>query len=84
MSEKNREEVDADVMFCIGIFEILYYRRNDSKRGNNFFNRLKQSVNIAFDCMVILRCLNSPPGYDVCTTLMANIEIANSTISTLM
>ena len=24
MLEKNREEVDADVMFCIGIFEILY------------------------------------------------------------
>ena len=27
MLEKNRKEIDAEVMFCIGIFEILYYRR---------------------------------------------------------
>ena len=70
MLEKNREEVDADVMFCIGIIENVYYRRNDLKPGTNFFNWSKQSVNIAFDHMVILRCLNSPPGYNVCTTLI--------------
>ena len=70
MLEKNCEEVDADVTFYIGIFEILYYRRNDSKPGTNFFNRSKQSVNIAFDCMVSLRYLNRPPGYNVYTTLI--------------
>ena len=70
MLEKNCEEVDADVMLCIEIFEILYYRRNDLKQGTNFFNRSKQSVNIGFDRMVILRCLDSPPSYNVCTILI--------------
>ena len=70
MLEKNHKEVDADVMFYIGIIENVYYRRNDLKPGTNFFNWSKQSVNIAFDCMVSLRYLNRPPGYNVYTTLI--------------
>ena len=66
----------SSTMGKIIILELLYYKRapTSNEKGNQFFySRANPKLsNVSYDRMIVLRCLNSPPGLNICCILMGS------------
>jgi len=66
----------SSTMGKIIIFEVLYYKKaptNDQKGNQFFYSRTNTKLsNVSYDRMIVLRCLNSPPGLNICCILMGS------------
>ena len=75
--EKPMSNVENDIFNSVLILEVVYHKKAKAKNPQSFFSCTKANLSISFERMVVLRCLNSPRGINMCTILIGKNRNAN-------